>query len=290
MSELPPFRHLFTEGDRALMIDRRGRRYLVTLRDGGRFDSHIGSVDHVDILGRPYGSRVTTNRGHRLLALKPTMAEFVLEMPRIATVVYPKDLGAILVLGDVFPGARVLEAGAGSGALTMTLLRAVGEHGRVFSYDVRQDMIDRAVENVQAVLPEHSNLIIKLSDVCEGIEERDLDRVILDLPEPWRVAPHASASLAPGGIFLSFLPTVLQVHQLTAGLKEQGDFDLIETVEVLMRPWSVSERSVRPSHRMVGHTGFITTARKCEARPDRSSPVAQGSPPEDYSEEENDGP
>jgi tRNA (adenine57-N1/adenine58-N1)-methyltransferase len=157
----------------------------------------------------------------------------------------------------------VLEAGTGSGAVTIALVRAVGERGRVVSYDVRPDMIERAEANVAAVLRDRSTLTIKLGDVYEGIAEEGLDRIVLDLPEPWHVVPHASHALAPGGILLSFLPTVLQVHDLTQSLKSAGTFDLIETMELLVREWSVGERSVRPAQRMVGHTGFITTARRC---------------------------
>ena len=260
-------RYMFRAGDHALLSDRKGRRYLVALRSEGRFESHIGVFPHADLIGQEEGTWLTSATGHRLLAMKPTLADFSLLMPRIATVVYPKDLAAILVHGDIFPGARVLEAGAGSGAVTMALTRAVGEHGSVFAYDVRPDMIERALANVSAMLPGHSNLTLKLGDVYEGFEEDRLDRIVLDLPGPWRVVSHASERMVPGGIFLSFLPTVLQVHELTQALRNQRTFDFTETFEVLIRDWSVSGRSVRPSHRMIGHTGFITTARKCSPRP-----------------------
>ena len=259
-------RYIFREGDHALVVDRRGRRYLVVLRAEGLFESHIGNFPHADLIGREEGTWATTSLGRRLLVFKPTMADFTLEMPRIATVVYPKDLGAILVYGDIFAGARVLEAGTGSGALTITLLRAVGEHGQVVSYDVRADMLKRAQANVEAMFPSHPNLVAKLGDVYGGFEEDHLDRIVLDLPEPWHVVPHASERLVPGGIFLSFLHTILQVHDLTQSLRRQRTFELIETLEILMRPWNVGGRSVRPSHRMVGHTGFITTARRCSPR------------------------
>lgn len=260
-------RHIFDEGDHALIIDRRGRRYLSLLRSGAKFESHLGAFEHDALIGADAGSWMTTNRGHVLLAVKPTMADFALEMPRIATVGYPKDLGAILVYGDIFPGARILEAGCGSGAVTMALLRAIGEHGSLISYDVRQDMIDRTRENVSAMLADTSNLTLRLGDVYEGFEERELDRVVLDLPEPWLVVPHASESLLPGGIFVSFSPTVLQVHELVRTLRAAHTFEMMETMEVLQRPWNVSARSVRPEHRMVAHTGFITVARRCSPRP-----------------------
>ncbi len=263
----PGQRHVFQDGDYALLVDRKGRYYLVHLQASRTFYSHMGQFPHSELIGRQEGTRVTTNKGQRLLALKPTLAEFTLHMPRTATVVYPKDLGMVLVYGDIFPGARVLEAGTGSGALTITLMRAVGERGHVVSYDVREDMLERARANIGTALPGYANVTLKLGDVSQGFEEDDLDRVVLDLPEPWHVVPHAAEKLAPGGVFLSFLPTVLQVHELAEALKAQRTFDLIETFEVLLRPWEVGGRSVRPAHRMVAHTGFITTARKCEPRP-----------------------
>lgn len=261
---------LFGQGDNVLMQDKKGRHYLITLTPSKKFESHIGAFPHEDLIGQEDGTWVTTNKGHVLFAVKPTMADYTLEMPRIATVIYPKDVGAILVYGDIFSGARVLEAGCGSGALTMNLIRAVGERGQVYSYDVREDMLDRASTNVRSMLGEVPNVEFKQADVYEGIDEYELDRIVLDLPEPWQVVPHASDKLVRGGMFVSFLPTVLQFHELTKALRRQRTFEMIETFEILMRPWSVSGRSVRPSHRMVGHTGFITTARRCAPRPNTS--------------------
>lgn len=259
--------HIFKDGEYALLVDKRGRRYLKKLKSSYKFESHMGAFPYDELIGKEYGAWMTTNKGHQLIAVKPTMADFTVDMPRIATVGYPKDAGTILVYGDIFPGARVLEAGCGSGSVTMTLLRAVGEHGEVISYDVRDDMIKRASENVRAMLPDATNITFKNGDVYEGFEEDNLDRIFLDLPEPWQVVPHASESLVPGGIFISFLPTVLQVHELANALREYRTFEMVETMEIIMRPWSVSGRSVRPSHRATGHTGFITVARKCASRP-----------------------
>ena len=258
---------VFSEGDSALLIDRKGRRYMVRLTRSADFHTHIGHFSHDELLGQEEGAWLTTSKGHYLLAVRPTMSDYTLEMPRIATVVYPKDVGAILVYGDIFPGARVLEAGTGSGALTAALLRAVGPDGSVASYDVREDMLERARSNVAALFADTSNLSLKLGDVGEGFDEDGLDRIVLDLPEPWHVAPHAEERLLPGGIFLSFLPTILQVHQLTQTLRERRTFDLIETFEVMQRSWTVGRRNVRPDHRMVAHTGFVTTARRCSPRP-----------------------
>ena len=272
MSDDPnPNEHVFSEGDHALIVDRRDRQYLVQLTEDNRFESHVGNFDLSQLIGMPYGSWLTSPSGHRIIAYKPTLADITLRMPRIATVMYPKDLGTLLVFADIFPGAKVLEAGAGSGATTMTLLRAVGESGQVIAYDTRQDMLDQALANVKMTNPEPDNLTLKQRDIYEGIEDDNIDRLVLDLPEPWHVAPHASDKLVPGGVLFSFLPTILQVHDLTSALRSQRTFNLIETVEVMLRPWTVGGRSVRPSHRMIGHTGFITTARKSSPRPDTHS-------------------
>ena len=278
MSDDPtPKEQVFSEGDQALIVDRRDRQYLVRLTQDNRFESHVGNFDLSKLIGMPYGSWLKSPSGHRIIAYKPTLADITLRMPRIATVMYPKDLATLLVYADIFPGAKVLEAGAGSGATTMTLLRAVGESGQVISYDTRQDMLDQTLANVKLANSDPHNLTLKQKNIYEGIEDDGIDRLVLDLPEPWHVVPHASDKLVYGGILFSFLPTILQVHDLTLALREQGTFNLIETMEVTMRPWSVGGRSVRPSHRMIGHTGFITTARKSSPRPD----------PEDETNEES---
>jgi tRNA (adenine57-N1/adenine58-N1)-methyltransferase len=181
-------------------------------------------------------------------------------MPRGAQVIYPKDLGPILILADVFPGARILESGMGSGALTTALLRAIGPTGRVTGYEIRDDFRDRAVANVHGFLGTDVPLDAHVRDVYEGIDERDLDRVVLDLPEPWRVVKHAVEALRPGGILLAYLPTILQVGRLREELAS-APFGMVETLEVLQRGWHVEGQSIRPDHRMVAHTGFLTVAR-----------------------------
>ena len=256
---------VFNQGDHVLIVDRRGRRYLIRLVDAGVFESHIGSFDHNDLIGLPIGSWMTTSKNHYLLAVKPTMADFTVEMPRIATVVYPKDLGSIIIQGDIFPGARVLEAGSGSGALTIALLRAVGDKGHIYSYDVREDMLERTRTNVLVMLPDTKNLTLNHDDISKNVKERDIDRIVLDLPEPWDAVRKLSEVLVPGGILLSFLPTVLQVHDLVDALRKHR-FEMIETIEVLTRDWEIRGRTIRPNHRMVAHTGFITTARMCSQR------------------------
>lgn len=250
----------FAPGDRVLLVDAKRRRHLVTLADGGQFHSHAGVVSHDDILGRDEGVSVRSSLGARLVAVRPTLAEYVLKMPRGAQVIYPKDLGPILLLADIFPGARVLESGVGSGALTLTLLRAVGPTGHVLGYEIREDFADRARRNVEGFLGPGLPLAVEVRDVYDGIDADDLDRVLLDLPEPWRVVKHAGAALRPGGILLSYLPTIGQVTRLREELAGSA-FGMTETLEVLQRTWHVDGQSVRPDHRMVAHTGFLTHAR-----------------------------
>jgi tRNA (adenine57-N1/adenine58-N1)-methyltransferase len=250
----------FEPGDRVLLVDAKRRRHLITLKDDGEFHSHNGVLKHADLIGRDEGISVKTTMGARLTAVRPTLGEYVLEMPRGAQVIYPKDLGPILMLGDVFPGARILESGVGSGALTMTLLRAIGPTGSVTGYELRDDFASRAQRNVEGLLGPDLPLRIEVRDVYDGIQEDDLDRVILDLPEPWRVVKHAEGALRPGGILLAYLPTIGQVARLHEELV-QSPFGMVQTLEVLHRSWHVDGQSVRPDHRMVAHTGFLTHAR-----------------------------
>ena len=249
----------FHPGDKALLIDAKGRRYLVTLAEDGEFHTHAGVVPHALLIGAVEGVTVRSTTGARYTAVRPTLAQFVLKMPRGAQVIYPKDLGPLLMLADVFPGARVLEAGVGSGALSMTLVRAGAD---VVGYETRADFAARARRNVVTFLDEDAaaRFHVEERDVYAGIDETGLDRVVLDLPEPWRVVKHAEAALRPGGILVAYLPTVGQVAQLRDAL-DDSRFGMAETMEVLQRTWHVEGQSVRPDHRMVGHTGFLTHAR-----------------------------
>ncbi len=249
----------FVAGDRVLLIDRKGRRYLVTLVAGGEFHTHNGRVAHDDLIGQDEGVRARSTSGSRFSAVRPTLADFVLGMPRGAQVIYPKDLGPILMMADVFVGARILEAGVGSGALSMTLLRAGAE---VVGYELRPDFADRARRNVSAFMGPDAmeRYRVEHRDAYEGIEETGLDRVVLDLPEPWKVVSHAGAALRPGGILLAYVPSIMQVAQLREVLAASR-FGMAETVEVLARTWHVEGQAVRPDHRMVAHTGFLSSAR-----------------------------
>jgi tRNA (adenine57-N1/adenine58-N1)-methyltransferase catalytic subunit len=240
-----------------LVIDAKDRRYLITLEAGRSFHTHAGILDHDAIIGRADASSVAGSTGRAFLVLRPTLADVVLKMPRGAQVIYPKDLGAILLAADIGPGDRVLEAGVGSGALSMAALRA---GATVVGYELREDFAARALANVATQLGDDVAYRVEIRDVYEGIDERDLDRVLLDLPEPWRVLPHLRDALAPGGIVTAYLPTINQTATLRTAL-EKGPFALAETMEILRRTWHIEERSVRPDHRMVAHTGFLTTAR-----------------------------
>ena len=246
-----------------LLVDSKARRYLITLVEGATFSTHAGVVPHDDLIGRDEGILVRTSHGARLRAVRPTLSDFILKMPRGAQVVYPKDIGPILVLGDIFPGARVLEAGVGSGALSMALLRAVGPEGEVVGYEIREDFAAKAARNVDSFLGTDQPYRVEIRDVYEGIDETAIDRVVLDLPEPWRVVKHAIGALRPGGILVSYLPTIGQVARLREEL-DGSPFGLAQTLEVLQRSWHVEGQSVRPDHRMVAHTGFLTAARLLE--------------------------
>ncbi|MBC7190518.1 tRNA (adenine-N1)-methyltransferase [Candidatus Aerophobetes bacterium] len=214
------------------------------------------------MIGKEEGAEVISSTGERFHVFRPGLSEFVLEMPRKGQIIYPKDIAVIVMWADIFPGARVIEGGIGSGALTMALLRAVGQEGMVVSYEVREDFARQALFNIESFLGKVENLKVKLKDIYQGIDEKDFDRVVLDVPEPWRVVPHLNSALRKGGFFLSYLPTIIQVKKLVDTMRESGIFARIEIIEVLMRPWNVEGMSVRPVHRMVAHTGFMVVGRK----------------------------
>ena len=254
---------LFRAGELALFLDRKGRTYQEALTPGGEFHCHLGWLAHDAVIGQPAGGWYTTSRGHVLLGIRPTLGDYVRLMPRGPQVIYAKDLGNIVAMADIFPGATVAEAGFGSGALTTALLRAVGPAGRVLTYEINEAVIPKALANVKSVIPDISRLEVTAGDIGDGIAGTPVDRVILDLPEPWQALTAAAEALVTGGILLSFLPTIVQVQELVLALHDDGRFSRVETAETLQRGWNVSRRSVRPAHRMVGHSGFITTAVRC---------------------------
>ena len=253
----------FQDGEQVLLIDQRGKRHLIFLRKSETFHSDRGWIAHDAVIGQPEGTWVRSSMGLRYIALRPTLAEYVLDMPRGAQVIYPKDLAMILFWADVYPGCRVIEAGMGSGALTLALLRAVGPEGRVITYEQREEFARRALANIHMRLGEVTNLTVRLRPAEDGLaEEPAVDRVLLDLPEPWKLAKLVAGALRPGGILLCYVPTIIQSQQIAEALQRDRHWALIETFETLYRPWNIEGQSVRPFHRMVAHTGFITVARR----------------------------
>jgi len=265
----------FQDGEQILLLDQRGKRHLIFLRKSETFHSDRGWVPHDSIIGQPEGSWVRSSMGLRYLTVRPTLAEYVLEMPRGAQVIYPKDLAVILFWADIYPGCRVLEAGMGSGALTMALLRAVGPEGRVITYEQRDEFARRALANIHTRMGDVTNLVVRLRPVEDGLAEEDpVDRVVLDLPEPWRLTGELPKILRAGGIFLSYVPTIIQAHQTSEALRRDRHWALVETFETLFRPWNIDGTSVRPFHRMVAHTGFITVARRVASEEHAGPPGA----------------
>jgi len=251
----------FRPGDRVQLTDPKGRHYTVVLEPGKEYHTHRGAIPHDLLLGQPEGSVVQSVGGTNFLALRPLLPDYVLSMPRGAQVIYPKDAAQICMYGDIFPGARVLEAGAGSGALSCSLLRAVGEKGSVQSYEVRDDHAVHAIRNVETFFGERpGNWSITVDDVKN--HEGEVDRVILDMLSPWEVLPSIAKNLIPGGVLVVYVATTTQLSVVTEALREMTCFTEPHAWETLVRPWHVVGLAVRPEHRMIGHTAFLLTARK----------------------------
>jgi tRNA (adenine57-N1/adenine58-N1)-methyltransferase len=250
-----------------LFIDRKERQYLRTLRPGQRLHLRAGIFEADALIGLHEGSTVRNTAGERFLLLRPTYAQLIPNLPRQAQVIYPKDIGPILLWGDIYPGATVIEVGTGPGALTIALLRAIGENGRLISYEARADFAEMARRNVLQFHGEAANWTVKIGDAFDGFDETGVDRITVDLAEPWRVLPMAAAALRPGGVLLAYVPTIVQIKQLVDALRAHGSFGAIESFETLQRFWHVEKMSVRPEHRMVAHTGFILVARALAPSP-----------------------
>jgi tRNA (adenine57-N1/adenine58-N1)-methyltransferase len=265
-------------GERVLLLDVKKRRYLQVLAEGGEFHSHAGFVPHADIVGAAEGVLVRSTKGAEYTVLRPTLEDFVIEMPRGAQVIYPKDLAPICMLGDIGPGQRVFESGVGSGALSMTMLRWGAD---IVGYELREDFANRARSNVRSFLGADvlDRYRVELRDSYEGIDDGPFDRVVLDLPEPWQVIPHAEDVLHPGGILVAYTPSIIQAAQAREALR--GRWIDARTIEVLHRGWHVEGNAVRPDHRMVAHTGFLTVARYLgvRARSDRRPPSTAADAP-----------
>lgn len=256
------------EGDLILLLDSKKKKYLISLKKEEIFEFHKGKIFHDEILKKEIGERILSSKGEEILILKPTLRDFVLKkLKRISQIIYPKDVGQILVLGDIFPEAKVLECGTGSGALTLYLIRAVGEKGKIISIDERKEMIEIAKENIekfyQKKIEEIKNLILKVQNL-KDLEEKDFDRVILDLVDPWNYLSKVKEILKPGGILVCWLPTVLQIFNLIEEVEKKfkENFELEGIFETLQREWQKREKSLRPKDKMVAHTGFLILFRK----------------------------
>ena len=237
--------------------------HTVDLAPGKQFHTHRGVVAHDDLIGRPEGSTVTSSGGTVYLALRPLLSDFVLSMPRGATVVYPKDAAQIVALADIFPGARVVEAGAGSGALTCSLLRADGDSGAVTSYERRAEFAAVAERNVERFFgARHPSWELIVGDLAALDREGNVDRVVLDMLAPWELVEVAARALVPGGVICTYVATTTQLSRIVEALREHGGFTEPQSWESLIRSWHVDGLAVRPDHRMIGHTAFLVSARR----------------------------
>jgi tRNA (adenine57-N1/adenine58-N1)-methyltransferase catalytic subunit len=274
-------------GERVRLTDPKGRRHSVLLEPGKTFFTHKGAIEHDELIGGPDGSVVTSSGGVDYLVLRPLLADFVVSMPRGAAVVYPKDAAQIITMADIFPGAHVVEAGAGSGALTCSLLRAVGPDGTVSSYERREDFADVARSNVSAFFGgPHPAWALTIGDLADGIGEREVDRVVLDMLAPWDCVEAVAASLAAGGLVCAYVSTTPQLSRYVETVRAHGGFTEPEAWESLVRGWHVEGLAVRPQHRMNGHTGFLVAARRLAAgvtAPRRTRRPSPGSYGPDYS-------
>lgn len=252
----------FATGDRVQLTDAKGRQHTVILDPGKEFHTHKGPIRHDDLIGADEGSVVQSANGTPYLALRPLLIDYVLSMPRGAAVIYPKDAAQIVHEGDMFPGARVLEAGAGSGALTCSLLRAVGPDGGVQSYEIREDHAEHAVRNVERFFGERpDNWTLTLGDVADYDGEK-VDRVVLDMLKPWDALEAVGRALIPGGVLMVYVATVTQLSEVVEALRQQQCWTEPRSWESIVRPWHVVGLAVRPEHRMQGHTAFLVSARR----------------------------
>jgi tRNA (adenine57-N1/adenine58-N1)-methyltransferase catalytic subunit len=257
----------FRAGDRAQLTDPKGKLNTVTLEVDGEFHTHQGFVKHNDIIGAPDGSVVYNNHEVEYLALRPLLTDFVMSMPRGAAIIYPKDAAQILAQADIFPGATVVEAGVGSGALSLWLLRAIGPEGQLISFERRSEFADVARGNVEAFLgAPPSNWSIELGDLTHAlpnaVEPGSVDRVVLDMLAPWECLDAVATALTPGGVVLCYIATVTQLSRVAEAIRATGLFTNPDSSETMVRGWHVEGLAVRPDHRMVAHTGFLLTARR----------------------------
>ncbi len=253
----------FGAGDRIQLTDPKGKMYTFTITVGKEWHTHKGWIVHNDLIGLPEGSVVSTSAGLKFTAFKPLLGDFVLSMPRGATIVYPKDAAMIIGVADVFPGAKVIEAGVGSGALSISLLRAIGKDGELASFERREDFAEIARENVQTYFGENPpQWSLTVGSVQESSTDKKYDRVILDMLAPWECVPFAAEVLRPGGVFLAYVATTTQLSSTAEALKEDGHFTEPLSSETIVRDWHHEGLAVRPMQRMIGHTGFLIVSRR----------------------------
>ena len=253
----------FSEGDRIQLTDPKGKMYTFTITAGKEWHTHKGWIVHDDLIGLPEGSVVSTSAGLKFTAFKPLLGDFVLSMPRGATIVYPKDAAMIIGVADVFPGAKVIEAGVGSGALSISLLRAIGKDGKLFSFERREDFAEIARENVKTYFGSiPSQWQLEVGSVQESSTDEKYDRVILDMLAPWECVAFAADVLRPGGVFLAYVATTTQLSATAEALKDDGRFTEPLSSETIVRDWHHEGLAVRPMQRMIGHTGFLIVSRR----------------------------
>lgn len=263
----PALRGPFCYGDRVQLTGPKGRINTITLEQGAEFHSHKGMIEHDHIVGLPDASVLTNNSGEEYLALRPLLSDFVMSMPRGAAIVYPKDAAQIVSLADIFPGARVVEAGVGSGALSLHLLRAVGPEGELHSFERRDEFADIARANARAYAGEDpANWTVRVGDLQEelpnALADGTVDRVVLDMLAPWECVGVTADALSPGGVVICYVATVTQLSRTVEEFRRSGQFTHPQASETMVRGWHVEGLAVRPDHRMVAHTGFLVTARK----------------------------
>ncbi len=266
-SAMPALSGPFGYGDRVQLTGPKERLNTVTLVPGGEFHSHRGMIAHADLVGLPDGSVVTNTSGEEYLALRPLLSDFVMSMPRGAAIVYPKDAAQILSLADIFPGARVVEAGVGSGALSLHLLRAIGPTGELCSFERREEFAEIARANAAAFAGElPANWSVTVGDLQEALPQQcaagTVDRVVLDMLAPWECVGVAADALKPGGVMICYVATVTQLSRVAEEIRRHGGFTHPQANETMVRGWHVEGLAVRPDHRMVAHTGFLITARR----------------------------
>jgi tRNA (adenine57-N1/adenine58-N1)-methyltransferase len=267
----------FRAGDQVQLTDPKGRHHTFTLAVGKQFHTQKAAIDHDTLIGGPEGVVVTSTGGTTYLALRPLLADFVLSMPRGATVVYPKDAAQIVAMADIFPGAHVVEAGVGSGALTCSLLRAVGDSGCVSSYERRPDFADVARANVTAFFGQAPpSWRLTVGDLAASVDDVDVDRVVLDMLAPWDCVDAMAPRMVPGGVLIAYVATTTQLSKTVETLRGHGGFTEPIASETLLRTWHVEGLAVRPDHRMIGHTGFLVTARRMA--PGVAAPVRRRRP------------